>query len=127
MKFSLFKLFLLILFLIPLFVNGQTECTEPACPAGAICFKNPLTACDFRTLVTNLVSFLLTVASAVVGLMIVVGGFYFVTSAGSPERVEKGKKLIFYALLGLLIVILATAFITALECAMGVKGVLCPK
>jgi len=105
MKSFLFKSFLFILvisFLIPLSVNG-------------IVIQNPLEAESFDALIVNIIDFLIPVASAVAGLMIVVGAFYFVTSAGSPERVEKGKKLIFYALLGLIVVILAQFLVIAIK------------
>jgi len=39
--------------------------------------------------------------------MIVFGGFYYVTAAGDPERVGKGRQFIIYALIGFIIALLA--------------------
>jgi len=40
-------------------------------------------------------------------IMIIYGGFLFMTSAGNPEKVKKGKSTILYGLVGLIIALLA--------------------
>jgi hypothetical protein len=43
------------------------------------------------------------------------GGFYFLTSGGDPEKIRTAKKIITYALIGLLIVLLASALIFVIK------------
>lgn len=62
--------------------------------------------CLFNTIytITDWVFYLLLI---VVVFMMVLGGFYYVTAAGDPEKAGKGRKLIIYALIGLVIALLA--------------------
>jgi len=55
----------------------------------------------------SVIDWVFYVLLAVVVVMIVIGGFYFVTAAGDPERASKGRQLIIYALIGLIIALLA--------------------
>jgi hypothetical protein len=44
-----------------------------------------------------------------------------VTSGGDPGKVETGKKMVYYALIGLGIVVLAKGFVLALKQILNVK------
>lgn len=56
----------------------------------------------------GILKFLLnTVIGPVAVLMLVMGGYYFLTAAGSTERIEKGKKIITVALIGVVIAAVA--------------------
>ncbi|GAC1570487.1 MAG: hypothetical protein NVS3B23_02360 [Candidatus Saccharimonadales bacterium] len=61
--------------------------------------------------VTNIIKIVVTIFSIIVGiaaiLMIIVGGFKYVTSTGDPGKVSSAKNTILYALIGLVIVALA--------------------
>mgnify|MGYP001580646101 CR=1 FL=1 len=48
-----------------------------------------------------------TIIGPLAVLMLIVGGYYFLTAAGSPERMEKGKKIITIALIGVVIAAVA--------------------
>ncbi len=54
--------------------------------------------------VTNWVFFLMTIAAV---LMIVFGGFTYITAAGDPAKAEKGKTILTYAIIGLAIALIA--------------------
>lgn len=60
-----------------------------------------------ETLIKNISSIITNAAGAIAVLMIIIGGITYITSAGNSERIEKGKKTLTYAILGLLLVILA--------------------
>ncbi len=47
-------------------------------------------------------------------LFIVLGGFQYMTSAGNQEQADKGKKTLMYAVIGLIIIILATTIVNIL-------------
>jgi len=47
------------------------------------------------------------IAFIVTGIAILFAGITFVTAAGDPERVAKAKKIFFYSLIGVLVIVLA--------------------
>lgn len=55
-------------------------------------------------LIAKVISALLGIIGALALLMIIYGGFTWMTSAGSPEGVTKGKNIIIWASIGMLIV-----------------------
>jgi len=91
---------LLISFLIPLTVQGQ-----------GVTIENPLRAQSFWDLIDKLIDFIFYLAIAVAPIMFIVAGFYFITAAGDPEKVNTAKKMILWVLIGLLVVFLAKALI----------------
>ncbi|MFH0740146.1 MAG: hypothetical protein V1819_03515, partial [bacterium] len=54
--------------------------------------------------VTNWIFFILTI---LVVLMIIYGGFVYITSAGDPAGATKGKAILTYAIIGLAIALIA--------------------
>jgi len=44
--------------------------------------------------------------------MIIVAGIFYLTSAGSPQRIEKGKTALFYAIGGIVIALSAEAIVS---------------
>ena len=87
----------------------------------AVEFQNPLEYGTFDELVTAIISFIFTIAVVVTPLMIIIGAFYLLTAAGDPKRVETGKTIISYALIGLVVILLARAIIYVIKSAIGVK------
>jgi len=66
-------------------------------------------------LVENIIKFLWWIALALLPLMIVIAGFYFVTAAGDPTKVEKAKGIILYTVIGFIIILLARGFVELLK------------
>lgn len=52
------------------------------------------------------------IMGAVAVLIIVLSGFKFVTSGGNPEEVKKAKGTIIYAVIGLLVALIALSLVT---------------
>lgn len=84
-------------------------------PAKAIEIENPLEADTFEELIEAIINLIFNIALVVAPMMIILGGFLFITAGGSPERVEQAKKIIFYALAGLIIIFLAKGIIALLK------------
>lgn len=59
---------------------------------------------SFIVLAINISQYILGIVGSLTLLMFIVGGFQFMTSTGSPEKVSKAKKTITAAIVGLLIV-----------------------
>ena len=87
----------------------------------AITIENPLEAKTFEDLVNAIIHFIFIVAVALAPLMILIGAFYIMSAGGDPKRVETGKKIILYALIGFAIILFAKGLVAILESILGVK------
>ena len=66
---------------------------------------------DLMTIVKNLLNTTFGVVGVIAVIMMVIGGFHYMTSQGSPEKVQKGKNTILYGIVGLIIVLSAFAIV----------------
>jgi type IV secretory pathway VirB2 component (pilin) len=66
---------------------------------------------DLKDTVVNIIQWVLGILALVAVVMIIIGGFQWMTAAGSEERIEKAKKVISSAVIGLIIVLLAWAIV----------------
>lgn len=62
---------------------------------------------DVSNLIKNIVNILSWIVGIVSVIMIIVGGFRYVTSGGDSSRVSSAKNTILYAVIGLIIVLFA--------------------
>lgn len=70
---------------------------------------------DATSMVSSTIQWVIGVAGAAAAIFVVYGGIAYITSAGDPNKLQKAKQIILYALIGLVIVALAeviTAFVT---------------
>lgn len=89
---------------------------------GDLEIPNPLGAdTGIEDIIDSLISFFLVVALIVCPLMIVVGGFFFITSAGDPAKANKGRGIMIYAAVGLVIILISKGLVTAVRTAVGVS------
>ena len=68
-------------------------------------------ASGFSNLLKRIINIISVVVGVVAVIMIIIGGFRYITSAGSSERVTAAKNTILYALIGLVIVALAQVIV----------------
>src|SRR3989344_6596358 len=67
---------------------------------------------DLYQLIINVINFMIDfLAFPLVVLFFLIGGFLLLTSGGSPNRIEQGKKAITGAVIGLVIVLTAVVVI----------------
>ena len=81
----------------------------------AVTIPNPLRANTFEQLLNSIVDFLFYLSLGLVPLMIVIAGFYFITAQGDPAKIETGKTLLKWAIIGFIIVICAKGIIQLLQ------------
>lgn len=84
-------------------------------------FENPITSNTLDKVVGSLIDFVFSLAVVICPIVIIIGGFIFVTASGDPKKVETGKKVIFWALVGLAVAVLAKGSILLLRALLGVK------
>ncbi len=79
-------------------------------------------ATSLRGLVLRMVNYFLTFLGVLAVIMIIYGGVTYVTAAGKDEAVGNAKKIIMYALVGIIIVLLSFALVnTVLGAGTGVE------
>ena len=101
---------LIISFLAPLAVEGFV-----------VTIDNPLKAKNFQDLIDALINFIFILALAIAPIMFIIAGFYFITAAGDPAKIETAKKMVFWTFIGLLVVISAKGSIALFKEVFGVK------
>lgn len=66
---------------------------------------------SFNTLLTKIINIISVIVGVVAVIMIIFGGFKYITSGGSPDKVTGAKNTILYGIIGLIIVALAQVIV----------------
>ncbi len=66
---------------------------------------------DLKQTVVNILNLVLGLLALIAVVMIIIGGFTWLTAGGNEEKVDKAKKIISAAVIGLIIVLLAWAVV----------------
>ena len=88
----------------------------------AVKIENPLEAGgvnDLPTLFTRIAKGVGDLMVAMGGVMIVIAGFLFMTSAGSPEKINKAKTALTYAIIGMIIGLVAKGIANTVRSIVG--------
>lgn len=93
-------------------VNGLTADEKTRCDNFRKQFQGmfanlPDQYCSINALLLSVLQMALVLAGTIAVLFIVLGGFWFLTSAGNDEQAEKGQKTLTNAIIGLVVIILA--------------------
>ncbi|MCD6550177.1 hypothetical protein J7K24_01375, partial [bacterium] len=80
---------------------------------------NPINATSIQGMIDSLINLAFVIGIALAPVLIIVGGLYFILSGGDPSKIETAKKIIFYTLIGLFVVILARAIIGIIRTILG--------
>ncbi|HVS78843.1 MAG TPA: pilin [Candidatus Saccharimonadales bacterium] len=110
-------LLLMASFAVPVYAqSAQDQINNGLCAGSNLQFTDNPGACsvsgtDATTQIDNIVHTIVNLLSAVVGIvaviMIIVGGFRYITSGGNDTSVTGAKNTILYAIIGLVVVALA--------------------
>jgi type IV secretory pathway VirB2 component (pilin) len=76
---------------------------------------------NLRDYVVNVVNFILGFLGLVAVIMIIYGGFMYVTAGGQEEQTTKGKKSIMYAIIGIVVILISFALVNTVIRGLG-KG-----
>jgi hypothetical protein len=72
------------------------------CPPGLKCGETSI-----NQLISTIIDWMLGIAFGVAVLFLIIGGFWYITSAGNEETAEKGKNTAINAIIGIVIIILS--------------------
>lgn len=86
--------------------------------ASAATLTNPIGTTNFREVISRLIQAILGISGSIALLMFVYGGFLWLISAGEPEKVKKGKEVMKWAVLGLVVIVGAYTIVRAIVSAL---------
>ena len=89
----------------PVFANAKSEVTS------GVSSVNDGNSTDLPSFITNIVNILLFLAGAIAVIVIIIGGIRYVMSSGDAGQVQAAKNTILYAVVGLVVVIMAYAIV----------------
>jgi len=88
-------------------------------PGPSIGLTSPLSCEDIPCVIEVIINFLFYLGSALIVLMIIIGAIMFITSAGDPQRVSTAKRLLFWSVIGIAIILLAKGVISVIRNILG--------
>ncbi len=70
---------------------------------------------DVMRTLDNIIQWLFVILLVVAVIFIVIGGLMYVTAQGDPEKVKKASQYVLYALIGVIVALLARGLVTLVQ------------
>ncbi len=86
----------------------------PAMVFAQVTLDNPIGTSDLRIVIGRVIKALLGLSGALALLMFVWGGFQWITSGGEKEKIDKGKRTLTWAVIGLFFIFISYTVVSAL-------------
>jgi hypothetical protein len=96
----------------PFVAAAQIRLPDPGGTGLSACFGG---ACTISALILSVINIILALAGLIAVLVLIIGGFRYVTSFGNEEVTGQAKKMILNALLGMIIIILAFVIVRVVQ------------
>jgi hypothetical protein len=75
---------------------------------GLLLFANfALAQANIGQMIQETTNFVINIVTICAGIIIIIGGYLMITSAGNPEQFEKGKKTLIYGAIGFILILAA--------------------
>jgi hypothetical protein len=84
--------------------------------------ENPLGVTSVPRLIGNIIKTVLAIVGALALAMFIYGGFTWLTSGGSAEKIKKGKDILIWAVIGLVVIFASYSLVDFLLTAFGVSS-----
>lgn len=114
MKKKILSLFIISLFLVPIFAFATTPDANNTFGLGFVQGDGPgsnnginLGKKDPREMVAQLINVILTLLGIIAVVIVLLGGFKWMTAAGNEDKVSEAKKLLGAGVVGLVIILAA--------------------
>jgi hypothetical protein len=88
-------------------------------PSGTICVCSPITVVKLEDLLANLIDYIFLIATVVMSILILIGGYYFLASGGEYEKVTKAKRILTYTVIGYTIILFAKGIAYTIKSILG--------
>lgn len=106
---GVFLLFFLMTFFVTFSANAGTEGCPTDAPAGSICLENPLgkEMNSPQLLIGRVINAVLGIVGSIALVMFIYGGLTWMISGGSAEKVKKGRDIIVWSAVGLIVIFIS--------------------
>jgi hypothetical protein len=101
-------------------MNQLTQIINPSQGRGEV-VDGVATIKGFEWIFNNIVTVILGFAGIALFIMLIVGGFGYITSAGDPKKAEAAKNTITYGIGGLVLIALAYLILLAIQSLTGIN------
>lgn len=78
----------------------------------SIIFGNPIQNDDVVSLIRSVLQWMIWIAIPVAVMVIIFAGVMLMTSQGNQKRIDQGKKMLTYAVVGIAIILIGSGFYT---------------
>lgn len=78
-----------------------------------VALTNPLASDDIRVIIGYIIKAALGFSGTLALVMVIWGGFLWLTSQGNAEKIEKGKAILLWATIGLIVIFFAYTIVSA--------------
>lgn len=107
--------------------SSQASCNKVAAAAatsasGGTSIPNPLGTTNINIVISRIISYVLGLIGTVSLLLFIYGGLIWMTSAGSSDKVKKGRDILVWAVIGMAVVF--SSYILVKFIIQGAQGVL---
>ncbi len=112
--------FIISLFLGPLISKAVTNTaginsaginTAGVNSAQSVSLTNPITSDDIPSLIGNVIKAILSIVGSLALVMFIYGGFTWMLAGGNSEKVKKGKDILTWAAIGLVVIFSSYALV----------------
>ena len=101
-------------------VLAQTSANQPATTSsGVVSLSNPLGTNSIPTLIGRVIDSVLGIVGSLALIMFVYGGLIWMTAAGNDQSVSKGKNILMWATIGLVVIFSSYALVKFVIQAIG--------
>ena len=97
----------------------QPKQPETGTPAKEFSIKNPLKAGTIPEILDAVADFIFAIGIALVTVMVLWAGFQILTSAGSSEQIDKGKRTLLWAVIGTVVLLISFGIATLVSNILG--------
>ena len=101
-----------VIIFAPLFVSAQLSRNFQCDPSSGM---NCTAGTSVNQLIRTVINWMLGIAFGVAVLFLIIGGFWYITSAGNEETAEKGKGTAVNAIIGIIIIILSYVIVNVVS------------
>ena len=93
--------------------EATTSGSSAASATTGVNLVNPLATSDVRVIMGTLIKAALGLSGSIALLMFILGGFLWLTAGGNAEKIEKGKQVLIWATIGLVVIFFAYTIVNA--------------
>ncbi len=90
----------------------------PSTPPGTVTVPSNLPQGTIAPVLTTVINWGLSMAGGVAVLMLIVGGFVYITAAGDERKIERGKNIVKSAITGTIIILISAIIVNTINNAL---------